>query len=218
MDEKFWHKRWETNDIGFHKAEAHHDLVKFFERLQLRPGDTVFVPLCGKSPDLVWLREQGLQVVGVELSRTAVDAFFAENSLCGEWTSAAGMTCCCAEGYTIYCGDLFELTPAHLLGSRVLYDRGALVALPSDMRSRYAQHVSDLMPKAGRMLTISYEYDQNETAGPPFSVSREEIASLFGSVFEIELLIEEDTLWSHQGLAARGVTQLTEFASLLTKS
>jgi hypothetical protein len=67
------------------------------------------------------------------------------------------------------------------------------------------------------MLLISYEYDQTETCGPPFAVPLKEIDSLFGGDFSIELLLEEDTLWSHQGLAARGVTQLTEFVVLLTR-
>lgn len=217
MDEKFWHRRWETNDIGFHKLDPHHDLVKFYERLHLKAGDPVFVPLCGKSPDLVWLREQGLHVVGVELSRLAVDAFFAENRLSGEWHSVAGLSCCCADGYTIYCGDIFSMKTEHLCGSVTLYDRGALVALPDKMRDRYAQQLSVLMPSGGKMLMISYEYDQRETKGPPFSVPIDEVKKLFGNNFEIEVLVAEDTLWSHQGLAARGVTQLTEFASLLTK-
>ena len=136
MEEGFWHQRWETNDIGFHKVEPHHDLVKFFGRLGVGPGGTVFVPLCGKSPDLVWLREQGLHVVGVELSRIAVEAFFAENDLPCEWTTLNGLPCCRAEGYTIYCGDLFALNAESLFGATALYDRGSLVALPPGMRER----------------------------------------------------------------------------------
>ena len=57
-----------------------------------------------------------------------------------------------------------------------------------------------------------------ETDGPPFSVSQKELETLFGEDFQIEILAEEDALWSHQGLVARGVTQLTEYAVLLTRN
>jgi hypothetical protein len=43
------------------------------------------------------------------------------------------------------------------------------------------------------------------------------LGGLFEDWFEIELLVEEDVLWSHQRLAMRGVTELIEFAALLTR-
>jgi len=217
MDKDFWFRRWKKNEIGFHMTDSHHLLQKFYPRLQMQPGDTAFVPLCGKSPDLVWLREQDCNVVGIELSRTAVEAFFSENGISGEWTTVADMPCCCAEGYTIFCGDFFSLTTADLAGACVVYDRGSLVALPPEMRVRYATHLAALLPSGSRVLLISYTFDQAETAGPPFSVPQEELEILLGEDFQVEVLIEEDALWSHQGLVARGVTQLVEAALLLIK-
>ena len=105
MNKEFWFKRWKKNEIGFHLTEPHRLLRKFFSLLQTEAGETVFVPLCGKSPDMTWLHEQGHNVVGVELSRTAVEAFFSENSIVGEWTTVADMPCYCAEGFKVFCGD-----------------------------------------------------------------------------------------------------------------
>jgi thiopurine S-methyltransferase len=217
MDKEFWFTRWQKNEIGFHMTEPHHLLQELFPLLQTQPKDTIFVPLCGKSPDLVWLYEQGLNIVCIELSRIAVEAFFSENDLSGEWTTEAGMPCCCAKGYKIYCGDFFELTTTELAGARTLYDRGSLVALPAEMRTRYAAHLAALLASGSRVLSISYMYNQTETAGPPFSVSQKEFETLFSEDFQIETLVEEDVLWSHKGLVDRGVTQLTEFAALLTR-
>lgn len=217
MEETFWLQRWQKNEIGFHKDEPHHDLVRFFLALQLKPGDPVFVPLCGKSLDMIWLQGQGMEVVGVELSRQAVEAFIEENQLIGDWSAAAGMPCWLSKGYKIFCGDLFNLTQDDLCGARAVYDRGALVALPPKMRKAYAAQMARLASPGSRMLAISYEYDQSETAGPPFSVPLAEINDLYAADFTIELLAQADTLWSHQGLAARGVTGLTEFAVLLTR-
>ena len=117
----------------------------------------------------------------------------------------------------IFFGDFFELTVADLDDARFFYDRGSLVALPPDMRVRYAEQLTALLPSGGKILLVSYEYDQNEAAGPPFSVPLGNLQTLFGVDFQIELLAEEDVLWSHKVLIERGVTQLTEFAVLLTR-
>ena len=218
MDKEFWHRRWEKNEIGFHLTEPHHYLLKYFSALPAVQGGHVFVPLCGKSPDLVWLHEQGLDVVGIELNRSAVEAFFRENKIAGKWTTVSGISCCVAQGYRLFCGDFFELSAAELGGAKVFYDRGSLVALPPEMRFRYASHLASLMSSGSQMLLIGYEYDQSETEGPPFCVPRQELEVLFGDVFQIELLAEDDVLWSHKGLAERGVTQLTEYAALLMRN
>ena len=81
MEPTFWQQRWQTNQIGFHEATPHPLLLRHWPRLTLAPGSRVFVPLCGKSLDLLWLRTQGHEVIGVELSAIGVDAFFAEAAL-----------------------------------------------------------------------------------------------------------------------------------------
>lgn len=218
MKKEFWLRRWQKNEIGFHNTAPHHYLQRFFASLQTQRGDTVFVPLCGKSPDLVWLHEQGLKVVGVELSRTAIDAFFRENGLVGEWTLLADRPCRCAAGYQLFCDDFFRLTAADLACARTVYDRGSLVALPPEMRARYAAHLAALLPSGSRVLLVSYEYNQAETNGPPFSVTQKELDVLFSAEFQIEVLVEEDALRTHQGLVDRGLTGLTEFAVLLIRN
>lgn len=217
MDKEFWLERWKKNEIGFHMSRPHAFLPRFFPRLQTVPGDAVFVPLCGKSPDLLWLHSQGLHVVGVELSRLAIDDFVTDNALAAQWQTNAELPFFFADNYRIYCGDLFTLGTADLCGARVVYDRASLVALPAEMRQRYASHLADILLPGTRLLTIAYEYNQAESPGPPFAVSLTEVEGLFGDNFSIESLVEEDTLAKHQGLAARGVTCLTEYAVLMVR-
>ncbi len=81
MQHEFWHERWQQNQIGFHQQEVNPFLQGYWPSLKADPSDQVFVPLCGKSHDLLWLRAMGHHVVGVELSPLAVDSFFSENSL-----------------------------------------------------------------------------------------------------------------------------------------
>src|SRR5690554_8101334 len=73
MQHSFWHEKWKSNQIGFHLDEANKLLIKHLPSLGVPKGCTVFVPLCGKRLDLVWLRSEGYSVIGVELSEIALE-------------------------------------------------------------------------------------------------------------------------------------------------
>ena len=78
MDSDFWHKKWEDNQIGFHRSSVNPLLVRFLSVLGLAPGARVFLPLCGKTRDIAWVRDQGFRVAGAELSRMAIEQLFDE--------------------------------------------------------------------------------------------------------------------------------------------
>ena len=67
MEAKFWHDRWVSNEIGFHKNEANPLLVNYVDKLSLGKGSRVFLPLCGKTLDIGWLLSRGFRVAGAEL-------------------------------------------------------------------------------------------------------------------------------------------------------
>ena len=81
MQPEFWYDRWDRNQIGFHLSETNPYLRRFWPSLQLAQGSRVLVPLCGKSLDLSWLAAQGFEVLGVELTQTAVEQFFSEQQV-----------------------------------------------------------------------------------------------------------------------------------------
>jgi len=164
-----WLNRWEAGRTGWHEPAGNQNLQAHWQW----SGRRVLVPMCGKTPDLSWLESQGNDVVGVELSEIAVLDFFKEQGLKYEPLNGS------LPGYraidrciSIYCGDFFEFRDevfdAH-------YDRGALIALSSDLRSRYAQHASSLLTAAAEQFVITVEYDQDVCDGPPFSLDPEEV-------------------------------------------
>ena len=81
MEHQFWHKKWETNELGFHQDDFNPVLVRHWAGLDIPGGSKVFVPLCGKSKDMLWLAGQGYDVVGVELSEIAARSFFEEHGM-----------------------------------------------------------------------------------------------------------------------------------------
>ncbi len=76
MKKDFWIERWERGETGFHQNEINPYLIKHWQDLHPIQGCKVFVPLCGMSQDMVWLRNQGFSVLGIELSPIAVTEFF----------------------------------------------------------------------------------------------------------------------------------------------
>lgn len=217
MDPAFWAKRWQDNDIGFHQPEGHDLLKRLWPTLKVARGAAVFVPLAGKSLDMRWLAQRGHRVVGVELSEIAVDQFFAEAGLTPLEARDGAFILKTAGPFALYCGDMFDLQPRHLAGVAAAYDRAALIALPSDMRPRYAQSLSKLLPVGAAALLISIDYPAREIEGPPFSVPNEEIIRLFNDAFEIAVIEARDALSTSANLKARGVTRLDETAYALRR-
>jgi thiopurine S-methyltransferase len=79
-----------------------------------------------------------------------------------------------------------------------VYDRAALVALPAEIRQRYAAHLMEITATAPQLL-IGYEYDQALQAGPPFSVGREELHRHYGESYRLTLLASADVAGGLKG-------------------
>lgn len=187
MDPNFWHDRWANNELGWHERDFHPQLTAHFHQLALPAGSRVFVPLCGKTRDIVWLLQQGYAVVGIELSELAVQQLFSELGVQAEVTQHAALLCYSAPGLNVFVGDIFQLTPQLLGKVDASYDRAALVALPPAMRDSYAQHMLAVTQQAPQLL-ICFEYDQKIMAGPPHSVNAAEIWRHYGTTYRLQLV------------------------------
>ena len=173
-----WLERWEVGRTGWHEPLGNKNLKAHWPW----SGKRVLVPLCGKTPDLLWLESRGNDVVGVELSEIAVRAFFDENAL--EYERADGALVeyrCTSRNLAVFCGDFFafrnESFDAH-------YDRGALIALAPEIRARYAGHTSSLLANEASQLVLTVDYDDTVCEGPPFSVSPAELLSYWPQLRE----------------------------------
>lgn len=183
-----WITRWQTQQIGWHKTQVNTRLIEFMDCLELHQGDSVFVPLCGKSIDMIYLLEQGFKVIGVELSELAAQAFFSENNLPFSVENHANFVVYSHPNISIWVGDYFAMEAAILTKISAVYDRAALIALPSDLRAKYAQHLYAIIPKGVRILLLTLDYPPSKLLPPPYSVDVVEVAALFASKFEYQQL------------------------------
>ncbi|MEN5217659.1 thiopurine S-methyltransferase [Pseudomonas pudica] len=209
MEPAFWQQRWADNQIGFHQAQVNPYLQKYWPTLGLAPGSRVLVPLCGKSLDLAWLAGQGYRVLGVELSRRAVEAFFREHGLQAEVQQRGAFEVWRSGDVELWCGDFFALQAEDVGDCSGLYDRAALIALPSQMRVAYMRLLSRLLPTGCQGLVVTLDYDQSLLGGPPFSVGDEELRQGFAG-WQLDELEAVEVIEESPKFLQAGVSSLLE--------
>jgi thiopurine S-methyltransferase len=197
MEEKFWQDKWRKNEIGFHQASVHPSLIKFADRL---PLGKIFVPLCGKTLDMLYLRKLGHEVVGVEFSEIACRSFMLENKLEFMEERKEDFILFRTEGIELWCGDFFSLPNFFWKDITGVYDRASLVALPLETRKNYAHFMQERLPSKVSILLVTFEYSYGLMEGPPFSISKSELELLYPDISFEKIFEEKAFLRAGRGL------------------
>jgi thiopurine S-methyltransferase len=213
----FWLDRWRTAQIGFHQAAVDRHLKAYWPQLLVPANSRVFVPLCGKSLDLLWLRTLGHSVVGVELSTVALESFVMEHGIPARRRALADFDVYEADGFTLFCGDYFKLTPALLGNVSAVYDRAALISWTPETRESYIKHLTFLTNPGTQTLLIAVEYPPEQMKGPPFPLTRGTVEDLYAGNYSIEELARHEILELELRLKARGLTELREVCYRMTR-
>ena len=195
---KDWEKLWNNGIFPWHKEDVHPKLERYLENMIEATGKEskseirFFVPLCGKSTDLMFLKSQGFQVLGCECAEKAILDFFNENSLefsktkvndeVTRFDSIDGQL-------SMIQGDYFKLTP-ELLGGKVdcVWDRGSLVAIDVAKRPDYAKVMMSLLNDNFAYLIASLEREVEPENPMPHSASLDDIDGMFGEKLAVDLI------------------------------
>lgn len=197
-ENNLWLERWKNKELGFNQSEVNPFLRKHFSRLNLKKGNTVFVPLCGKSIDMLWLLSEGYTVIGIELSEEAIIQFFDELGKEPVISTLGELMCYSSENITIYVGDIFKLR-ANILGKvDGIYDRASLVALTRDLRVEYAKHLRMISDHAPQIL-LCFEYEQSLMNRSPYSVDEAELRSHYAKYYTLKMLCKEEIIGGFKG-------------------
>lgn len=185
-----WLDRWEKGRTGWHENDGNAGLKSHWPASVC--GCRVLVPLCGKSPDLLWLASRGHEVVGVELAEMAVREFFSDHDLTFQVSKGEHLDRYSADDLpiSIFCGDYFRFDSSPL---DALYDRGALVALPESIRPKYVEHTRQLLRPGAVRLIVTLEYDQSVVQGPPYSVLPAEIGAYWNDLSRVAEIDDIET-------------------------
>ncbi len=205
---EYWLQQWSMKNINFHQDQIEPFLQRYLPEIE---KTTVLMPLCGKSKDILFFTQKGHSVIGIEISEAACDTFFLENGIKFSRENIENFIVYRSDSITIYCGDFFNVKPEFMSSVSIVYDRAALIALPKETRKIYVQHLLKLLghgTKNKMIFLISLEYVSEQRRGPPFSVDRDEVQSLYGASFDVqELDTEEDVgiTKTHEGFQSSAV-------------
>lgn len=218
MEIDFWLERWESNQIGFHQQTVNPYLQYFYGEkgpgLDQRENLKVFVPLCGKSKDMLWLSQNHYSVFGVECSERATKDFFEENALNYKHAKndehALYQSSDLSSQIEIFQGDFFSLQQTDLEGTTDIFDRASLVSFAPEMREQYVQKMAELQTPGTRTLLVTLTYNQADMQGPPFSVSEDDVNNLYSDNFSIAKLCFKDIIEDESKFKENGLTSLVE--------
>lgn len=202
-----WLQRWKENKIAFHEASVNPYLQRYLGEFSLQPGATVFLPLCGKSEDIAWLAEQGFQVIGIELSALAIEAFFEEHGMRYQSFESDRFILRKSGNISLLQGDYFDLRAEDIGDCGLVFDRAALIAIEDAHRADYCEQMMSIIPASCSMLLITLDYLQSQMQGPPYAVSESEVRQHYAETYRIDLLecnnvLDERPRWREQGLDA----------------
>ena len=182
-----WEQKWRTDQIAFHQSVVHPDLQRY-ETLFLTENCRVYIPLCGKSLDLIYLADKGHDVYGCEFVEKAIKDFFKENNLKYTTTELLSEKVLAykalSRNITIYQGDFFVLKSDVIGKFDAIWDRASLVAINPSQRVRYAQVIEDLMSPHTKYLLNAYTIKpakDEQYEGPPHSVPDDDVKKLFSN-------------------------------------
>lgn len=191
--DSIWHEMWKNNNTPFHKDETNPLLIENWEKFNVPLDKTIFVPLCGKSLDMLWFAQQGYKVIGAELSEIAAEQFFTENKIKFEITNESSVKVYKSERIKIIVGDIFELKKDLFDSSAIfIYDRAALIALDVNTRKRYCEKLKELSDGHLKMFLLTLDMKIPEHIGPPYFVPTPEVKQHFTEA-AVEIVFEEAT-------------------------
>ena len=162
-----------------------------------KANQNILVPLCGRSKLMLKLAEQGHTIVGIEWSKTAIEAFFEENELAYQELffklkeKQIPMFRAKEKPITIYCGDLLTFQDHAGIGPfDWIQDHGSIGCFATG-RSSYAAIMDSFTKPGGKVLLSIFDYDHSEHPSIPFAVSEKEVNFLFKDNFKTITLEKE---------------------------
>lgn len=193
MSNKSWKNKWKKNDIGFHQPSTNPLLRRFLPQLKLPANEKILVPLCGKSHDMDLMADDGYHVMGIELSKIAIQAYFDARRVKPSQEKRGRFIVWRERNIEIWCGDIFDLTENELSQIKMLYDCASLTAFPSISRPRYVQHFHEKLSRQSQILLMTTESPDERQFNSVLTIDSE-VKALYENNYHIQLLHGQKSL------------------------
>jgi len=207
-----WKQAWKDNRTGFHQSHTNPYLERYAQSLQ--DCRHILFPLCGKTRDMHYMHSKGHSCIGVELVERAIKQFFLEWGV----SPIQQQQSYHYDNITIHHKNIFALTRESLPPIDGIFDRAALIALPIEIRSQYAQHLLSLLQEGGKILLVTLDLPRPQDQGPPFSVYESEIPKIFSQATTVQCLENNHKTPEDEPFLVRAdLPSMKEYTWLITK-
>lgn len=180
---QFWVRRWQAGKLPWDLGGIPQDLVSFLTRSQGSPT-RVLIPGCGTGYEVQAFHEAGHDVTALDFSAPAVAH---AREVLGPLADR------------VLLGNFFK----HDFAGKqygLIYERGFLCSLPPARWPDYMERMASLLAPEGRLVGL-FLYG-NEPEPPPYPLTDETAAALFGGSFRLVQSLEAapDTVPVYQGM------------------
>ncbi|ESK88094.1 methyl chloride transferase [Moniliophthora roreri MCA 2997] len=168
-DHSSWDEAWKQSITPWDAGHAQPGLVSCIESGAVPLKGRALVPGCGAGYDPIYLASVGFDVVGLDVSETAL-----AKARVSTPTSLKGSV-------TFKYGNFFELTPANDDEKfDLIYDYTFFVAIPPSLRSQWGTQMRALLKPGGYLITLVYPIAPYTETGPPYYVRPEHYVEVMG--------------------------------------
>ena len=175
-----WEEAWRAGITPWDAGTSPPALRSLLDR-GIVPRGRVLVPGCGAGYDLSALAREDREVVGIDLSEQAREAFLAAHSD--------------LPGSVVYeVTDFFSFEPP--AGFDFVWDYTFFCALDPDQRTPWSDVMKRLVKPAGVLATLLFPFEDpiSGTQGPPWPVNADMVRGFIEDAFEeLEVAEVEDT-------------------------
>ena len=160
-----WSQRYVDGDTPWDKGYGAPPLKEYLGHQPIK--GRILVPGCGRGHDVRLLAEQGAEVVGLDISDTALE-------MANEIEPVG------RETYMI--GDFLD-PEADFGRSDLVFEHTCFCAIFPEERKAYVRAVHRALVPGGHLLAIFFVLIE-DPEGPPFPVDTDDIDTLFGDAFK----------------------------------
>lgn len=173
-DPVFWDSMYREGKMPWDLKGPAPALEEFLNSPYAVPAGKVIVLGCGSGHDCIPFTSRNFQVTGVDFAAGAIKSTYEKYLQAG----VAG-----TNGFLLQ-RDLFDIHEYDKYFDYV-FEHNCFSSIAPHRRRTYAHTVKDLLKPNGKLLAIWWLLDR--PGGPPFSVSKDELFSLFGEFFNFDI-------------------------------
>lgn len=168
----FWDEKYKLSETGWDTKNANPVFAELLGNSSFLKPCKILIVGSGKGYDAVLAAQKGYSVTALDFSSLAIE--YAEKLAEERRVNIKFLK-----------EDIFALSDNYKSGFDVVYEYTTYCAINPSRREEFAQKISSLVKKGGRLITVLFPVDNRE-GGPPFRIDLQEFYENFSKYLKLE--------------------------------